>query len=63
MFILLLYGAEIFSIIGYFRRESWCVVPLHIFAAISLLNLPFGTILSIIHYLNMGKIQFDKNDY
>lgn len=52
--------SEIFFIIAYYRRKPWCVIPLHIYAAISLLNIPVGTILSIIHYLNMHKVQFEK---
>jgi len=52
---------EIVSIIGYFKRKEWCVVPLHIFSAISLANIPAGTILSILHYINMGKVNFNEN--
>ena len=57
---LIFFGTEIVFIVGYFRRKSWCVIPLHIFAGISLLNIPVGTILSIIHYLNMHKVEFDR---
>lgn len=52
---------EITSIVAYFRRLSWCVIPLHISSSLSLLNFPFGTILSLIHFFNMGKIQFDRH--
>jgi len=52
--------AEIYFIVGYFRRKRWCVVPLHIFSAISLINIPLGTVLSVLHFINMRKIQFDS---
>ncbi len=52
-------GAEMVAIVGYFKRKAWCVIPLHIFAAFSLINIPVGTILSILHYLNMSKVRFE----
>ncbi len=60
LIILLMYGLEIIPIIGFFRQKAWSIIPLHIFSAISLLNIPFGTLLSIIHYVNAGKLQFEK---
>ncbi|WP_444928776.1 hypothetical protein ACJJIF_12985 [Microbulbifer sp. SSSA002] len=59
-FTILFCGTEIFCIIGYFRRKAWCQVPLHIFSAFSLFNLPLGTILSILHYFKMPKVRFDQ---
>lgn len=52
---------EMVCIIAFFRRRAWCVIPLHIFSAISLLNFPIGTGLSIVHFMNMHKIQFNHN--
>ena len=57
---LLYFLAEIVSIIGYFRRKPRCVIPLHIFAGIAILNFPIGTILSSIHYVYIGKVKFDQ---
>jgi len=51
---------EMVCIMAYFNKRAWCAIPLHIFSALSLLNIPIGTIFSIIHYMNFGKIQFDK---
>ena len=48
---------EIVAIGGFFQRKKWCLIPLHIYSGISLLNLPVGTILSIIHFLNAGKLE------
>ncbi|WP_444916816.1 hypothetical protein [Microbulbifer sp. JMSA003] len=59
-FVTLFFGVEAFCIIGYFRRKSWCQIPLHIFAAFSLLNIPVGTILSVLHYYKMPKVRFAK---
>jgi len=58
--IFIFFAIEIIPIIGYFRRKKWCVIPLHIFSALALFNFPIGTILSIMHFMNMGKIQFKK---
>lgn len=52
--------AEIIAIIGFFRHRSWSIIPLHIFAAIALLNFPWGTILSVIHYIHANKINFER---
>lgn len=60
LLLMIFVGLEIFFIIAYFSRRPWCKVPLHIFSVISLLNFPFGTILSVIHFFSMGKIQFKK---
>ncbi len=60
VFLLLFFGSEIVAIIAYFQRRPWCVIPLHIFSAVSFLNFPFGSICSLIHYFNMHKIQFEK---
>lgn len=57
---LVLVVLEMVAIAAYFQRRPWCVIPLHIFAAIALLNFPFGTILSIIHFFSMGKVQFNR---
>lgn len=59
--VLVYFGAEIIPIVGYFKRRKWCVIPLHIFSGFSLLNFPFGTILSIMHYFNMNKMQFRRD--
>jgi len=53
---------EIISIIGYFRRKKWSKLALSIFSGFSLLNFPGGTVLSIIHYLNVGKLQFQHEE-
>lgn len=59
-FIILYHLLEVFCIVGYFRSKHWSIVPLHIFAAISLINLPFGTALSITHFIYAGKLNFEK---
>ncbi len=56
----LIYVIEILAIIAYFNKKGWSLIALHLFSAISLLNFPFGTIMSVIHYLNAGKMQFDR---
>lgn len=45
-------------IVGYFKRRPWCLVPLHIFAGLSLINFPVGTVLAIIHFVNARKLCF-----
>lgn len=50
--------AEMICIAGYFMDRGWCRWPLHIFSAFSLLNIPIGTLFSILHYFNMRKIRF-----
>ncbi|WP_413663589.1 hypothetical protein ACG1BZ_21370 [Microbulbifer sp. CNSA002] len=59
IFSILFFCTETFCILGYFRRKSWCQIPLHTFSAFSLLNIPFGTVFSILHYIKMPKVKFD----
>lgn len=59
--ILVLFVAEIIFIVAYFRKKAWCVWPLHIYSAISLINIPFGTILSLIHFFSMPKVRFNAS--
>lgn len=60
VFVILFFTAEILSIIGYFRKRRWCIIPLHIFSVFSLLNFPIGTIFSIVHFIYARKLQFIK---
>lgn len=48
-------------IIAFFQKQAWCVAPLHIFSVLSLLNIPFGTILSVVHFVNINKMQLEKD--
>ncbi|HEY7883326.1 MAG TPA: hypothetical protein VIC08_00080 [Cellvibrionaceae bacterium] len=60
--LLALFVGEFIAIVGFFTRKPWCVLPLHVFAAISLLNIPIGTILSAIHFFNITKVRFVTPD-
>jgi len=51
---------EVLCIYAYFNSQRWCLLPLHVFSAVSLLNFPFGTLLSIIHFLNTKNLQFSE---
>ena len=61
LFVLAYLAGEIASIIGYFKNKRWSKWPLHIYAGLSLLNFPFGTILSVIHFLSAYKLQYKDN--
>ena len=50
--------AEITTIISFFRKKQWTKFPLHVFATLSVINFPFGTILSILHFAYYRKISF-----
>ncbi|WHI52623.1 hypothetical protein P3339_07620 [Microbulbifer sp. MLAF003] len=55
-----MYILESYVIIAFFCKQAWCVIPMHVFSILSLLSISYGAMLSVIHFLNMGKIQFNK---
>lgn len=60
IFTLVYLGLELVAIFAYFKRSKKCVIPLHIFAGLSLLNFPLGTILSVIHFFSLHKVRFPR---
>lgn len=58
--VFIILAIESAAIIAYYRKKPWSIPALHAFAAFSLLNFPIGTILSVIHYLNVRKLRFGE---
>lgn len=51
---------ESITIVAFFLGRRWTMIPLHVFAAIALLNFPAGTILSIVHYVYGYRVIFKR---
>ncbi|MBU2887356.1 hypothetical protein KO507_16440 [Gilvimarinus agarilyticus] len=57
LFVQVFIAVESVAIVAYFKRKQWGLYVLHVYAAISLVNIPVGTVLSIMHFINAPKIK------